>query len=63
MWWLFNLLTTTKLQQIDVLVKSDIRQNKKYQYWDKAAAAFFLLVYMLLKIHWDPPSLDFKKKK
>lgn len=46
-----------------MLVKSDIRQNKKYQYWDKAAAAFFLLVYMLLKIHWDLPSLDFKKKK
>lgn len=42
------------LQQMDVLVRFDIKtlkwkkKKKKYQYWDKIAAAFTLLVVVFL---------------
>lgn len=46
-----------------MLVKSDIRQNKKYQYWIKQQLHFFLLVYMLLKNSLRPVEFGFEKKE
>ena len=64
-----------------MLVRSDFKKHrtekktkKKYQYWDKIAAAFkmlgfsffvffFVCFFELLNIHRGPLSLDFKKRK